>query len=91
MGYNLYSISYQCKGNCGNPHNLVGYCDSTVLTDTVYNAANDMFSNLELDLAYPRMITDVTNVNENSHDNISRTTSVSVPISEEYHWNQQFR
>ncbi len=42
-----------------------------------------MFGNLELDFAYPIMITDVTNVNVNSHDNISSTTSVSVPISED--------
>ncbi len=92
MGCNL------CKGNCGNPHNLVGNCDryrqdsnrnNTVLIDTVHNAANDMFSNLELDFAYPRMITDVTNVNINSHDNISSTTSVSVPINEGDHTDQR--
>ncbi len=29
------------------------------------------------------MITDVTNVNVNSHDNISSTTRVSEPISED--------
>ncbi len=38
-----------------------------------------MFGNLELDFAYPRMITDAT---VNSYDNISRT-SVSVPICED--------
>ncbi len=49
-----------------------------------------MFSNLELDFAYPRMIKDVTNVNVKSHDHMS-STSVSEPINEDDHRDQQFR
>lgn len=81
------SFSCQCKGSCGNPHNLVGYCDrcrqndnvnNADLADTAYNDANDMFGKSELDCVSPT-ITDIINVNVNSHENITG----SVPINED--------
>ncbi len=92
-GFNPCSLSCQCKGSGGNPHNLVGYCDrcrqddigkNTVLANTVHNVAYDLRgTDSEFDFTYQGVIMDTPNANVYSYEHIISTIGGNVSISED--------